>query len=49
MEKEREDSLYEHDFGNLLHKAFMTPLDKENMKKAIKFLIDKKMDTPENF
>ncbi len=33
----------------LLNKPNMTPTDKENMQKSIQYLIDKKMDTPENF
>ncbi|HBB04416.1 TPA: hypothetical protein DCZ39_06050 [Patescibacteria group bacterium] len=33
---------------NLLNKPNMTPTDKANMEKSIKFLIDKKMDTEEN-
>ena len=42
--KESKSNTYEH----LLNKENMTAKDKENMKKSINFLVDKKMDTSEN-
>lgn len=37
------------DYQHLLNKPNMTEKDKANMEKSIKFLVDKKMDTEENF